>query len=85
MAIATAVRRYKSERNLALGTPLTRLQLAPVDDDGAEPDDLTGWLEQARADLMSITRAGEIEIRTRLDPERETIQLNDRIRVQIEA
>ena len=35
VAIATAVRRYKSERNLALGTELTRLQLAATNPENA--------------------------------------------------
>jgi len=54
--IATAVRRYKSERNLSLGTELKRLQLA-TGDPGQRYT-----LETARADLMSITRALQIEI-----------------------
>jgi valyl-tRNA synthetase len=54
--IASTVRRFKSEQNLSLGTELKRLQLAT--DDLA----LRESLIHANADLMSITRAAEIEI-----------------------
>jgi len=56
MGIASAVRRYKSERNLALNTELDSLQLAPVDGRDME------LLREAVADLLSITRAKKIEI-----------------------
>jgi valyl-tRNA synthetase len=54
--IATAVRRYKSERNLPLGSELNRVQLAAVDgnDPGLEA------LRSSVEDLKSITRAREI-------------------------
>jgi valyl-tRNA synthetase len=54
--IATAVRRFKSEQNLSLGTELKRLQLATDD------SSLRESLILANADLMSITRAIDIEI-----------------------
>ncbi|HZS76090.1 MAG TPA: valine--tRNA ligase [Ktedonobacteraceae bacterium] len=54
--IATAVRRYKSEANLSLGAELELLQLTT-----AEPQ-VAQMLEQARADLRSVTRARRIEI-----------------------
>ena len=54
--IGTAVRRYKSEKNLPLSTPLTRLQL------GSSDTAATRQLEAARADLQSLTRAENIEI-----------------------
>ncbi|MFN2195217.1 MAG: valine--tRNA ligase [Anaerolineales bacterium] len=60
--IATIVRRYKSEANLSLGTPIRRLQLAT----GAPG--LAGELEQASADLSSITRADQIEVGPNADP-----------------
>ena len=66
--VATAVRRYKSERNLALGTRLKRLRLAPKD------SALSGWLRDAESDLTSITRASRIEIGDEFDPELEIIQ-----------
>ena len=85
VAIATAVRRYKSERNLALGTELTRLQLAATNPESAGAPDLHAWLEQARADLRSITRAGAIEIKSQLDRGSEIIQVNDSLYLQIDA
>lgn len=54
--IATTVRRYKSEHNLALSSSLNRLQLAAVDTQQA------AGLQAARADLESITRARSIQI-----------------------
>jgi len=54
--IATAVRRYKSEHNLSLGTQLSWLELATHDSALAEK------LSSAQADLISITRANEIKI-----------------------
>jgi valyl-tRNA synthetase len=54
--IATAVRRFKSEQNLSLGTELKRLQLATDD------SSLRESLILANADLMSITRAIAIGI-----------------------
>jgi valyl-tRNA synthetase len=56
LEIATTVRRYKSERNLSLGTELSRLQLATGDAILAQN------LENAIPDLLSITRARLIEI-----------------------
>jgi valyl-tRNA synthetase len=56
VAIATAVRRYKSEHNLSLGTELARLQLATEDAELAER------LRAATPDLQSVTRAAQIEI-----------------------
>jgi valyl-tRNA synthetase len=55
--IATAARRYKSEHNLSLGTVLKRVQLATGD------PDLVRALHEAIPDLLSITRALEIEIK----------------------
>ncbi|UCD97613.1 MAG: valine--tRNA ligase [Chloroflexota bacterium] len=54
--IATAVRRYKSENSISLGTAVRHLQL--------RTDDLAfaSQLENAREDLMSITRAEIIEV-----------------------
>jgi valyl-tRNA synthetase len=61
---ATAVRRYKSEKNLSLGTELSAVKLA-ISTDGlvsVENGSLQENLLQATADLMSITRAQCIEI-----------------------
>ena len=62
--IATTVRRYKSEHSLPLGTELNRLQLA-VESSVAG---LAESLQEATADLMSITRAHAVEILPEADP-----------------
>jgi valyl-tRNA synthetase len=54
--IATAVRRYKSESNLSLGTELQRLRLATT-----EPA-LADMLRAAHVDITSVTRARVIEV-----------------------
>ena len=59
--VATAVRRYKSERSIPLSTELERLYLA------AEDAALTAVLRDAVADLSSITRTRRVEIGERLD------------------
>jgi len=75
--IATAVRRYKSERNLPLGTEMERLQLASLDKllaghqvngrlTKGKSRELS--LQEIEADLKSITRAKQIEVVGRLDP-----------------
>jgi valyl-tRNA synthetase len=58
--IAIAVRRYKSENSISLGTELQRLLLT------TEDIQLATHLEDARGDLISITRALEIDINTKL-------------------
>jgi valyl-tRNA synthetase len=54
--VATVVRRYKSENNLGLGVEFSRLQLT-----AASPAQGAA-LHAAEADLLSVTRALEIEI-----------------------
>jgi valyl-tRNA synthetase len=54
--VATAVRRYKSEQNLGLGSEFSRLQLT-----AASPE-LAAALHSASADLSSVTRAQAIEV-----------------------
>jgi valyl-tRNA synthetase len=56
LGIATAVRRFKSERNLSLGVELAELRLAVAD------PVLREALRAAETDLLSITRAGAIAI-----------------------
>ncbi len=68
VTIATAVRHYKSENNLPLGTELGRLQLAT-----GEPN-LIQTLQAAYDDLMSITRAQRVEVVERLDPALDIVQ-----------
>lgn len=62
IAIATAVRRYKSEKNLPLGSEIKRLQLATVD------PGLAFFLRQAEDDLKSVCRAKLAEVVDTLDP-----------------
>ena len=62
MAIATAVRRYKSENGLSLGGELARLQIA------TEDATLADSLRASATDLRSVTRAATIEVGGRLDP-----------------
>lgn len=62
VAVASAVRRYKSEQNLSLAVGIDRLQLAC-----SEPD-LAAWLEAGRFDLASVTRAERVEVVDVLDP-----------------
>lgn len=59
--IATAVRRYKSQRNLSLGTELARLHLL------TEDKALAARLRAATADLQSITRAQQVNVLPALD------------------
>lgn len=54
LALTTAVRRYKSARNLSLGAPLERLTIAVAD------PTLRSLLEQSATDLASVTRAREL-------------------------
>ena len=61
-AIASAVRRYKSEQNLGLGKELNRLQLAP------NSPALAFGLVGATQDLMSVTRARQVEVSASLAP-----------------
>lgn len=56
VGIATAARRYKSERSLPLGSALGCLHLATGD------AALAAALRQAREDLLSVTRACEVEV-----------------------
>ena len=75
--IATAVRRYKSERSLPLNTELARLQLATSD------PALLETLREARADLMSITRARQVTVGDRLDPALEIVRMDDVVAVAL--
>lgn len=77
VAIATAVRRYKSERNLSLGTELIRLQLATKD------THLANALQAAAADLASITRARQVTVDTQLDPALEAIGAHGNYQIAI--
>jgi valyl-tRNA synthetase len=62
VAVATAIRRYKSEHNLSLGTELNKVQLAP------NSADLAGSFVEATIDLMSVSRARQVEVSASLPP-----------------
>ncbi|HJT58190.1 MAG TPA: class I tRNA ligase family protein, partial [Ktedonobacteraceae bacterium] len=66
--LATAVRRYKSESSISLGSELQHLQLATT-----EPRIAT-MLHEARADIKSVTRAKEIEVSERVDASLEQVK-----------
>jgi len=73
--IATAVRRYKSESNISLGTELKRLQLATND------VSIARILKEARADIMSVTRARQVEVKESLDADLEEVKAEGGIKV----
>jgi len=66
--VATAIRRYKSEHNLALSSELAQLQIAPAD----SPQGRSTWREtewrSAIPDLKGVTRARHVELADNLDP-----------------
>ncbi len=77
VAVATAVRRYKSEQNLSLSTELERLQLA------TEEPGLAAALQDATADLISITRARRVEVSAHLDADLEHLSLDGALAVAL--
>jgi valyl-tRNA synthetase len=80
VAIATAVRRYKSEAEFSLAAELARLHLAT--DDAA----LAKELRAAEADLRSVTRARTIDVveaGARLDAALEELPTQGRVRVAL--
>jgi valyl-tRNA synthetase len=78
VAIAIAVRRFKSENSLPLSTELAQLRIAAT-----EPD-LCAKLRTARADLASITRAAQVEVcSTELAAGPDRIQIQQTLQVEI--
>lgn len=75
--VATAVRRYKSESNISLGTTLQRLQLATGD------LAVAAMLRAATADIQSVTRASSIEVVEQLDADLEVVKADGTIRVAL--
>ena len=73
--IATAVRRYKSESNISLGTELKRLQLATNDISVAK------MLQEARADIMSVTRARQLVVKEGLDDDLQEVKVEGNIKI----
>lgn len=78
ITITSTVRRFKSQRNLPMGSELMRLQLATVDQSR-----LT-FLKNSLDDLNSITRANLIEFVDEINPEMETIELDGNLSVGIQ-
>jgi valyl-tRNA synthetase len=79
VGIATAVRRYKSERNLSLGTRVARLQLA------TEDAGLSDLLRAATLDIASITRAQQIEIVVAPDSTLEILPAEGAVRIALDT
>lgn len=79
VAIATAVRRYKSENNLSLGAELAELQLATAD------PLLASGLRGAATDLSSITRAGKIRVGGTIDAGLDTVAITGQVHIAISA
>jgi valyl-tRNA synthetase len=77
VAIATVVRRYKSERSLPLSSELEGLELAAQDENLAEQ------LLEASSDLLSVTRARKIEVVSGFRPGRNVIQAGINVRLAI--
>jgi valyl-tRNA synthetase len=73
----TAVRRYKTEHGMALGAELARLQMATKDTKLGEA------LQDGIADIMSVTRARQVEIDERLDSNLETVKAEGVITVAL--
>jgi valyl-tRNA synthetase len=79
LEVATSVRRFKSERNLPLGTDLLRLQLATPDSDTSR------LLEQASADLSSVTRALQIDVVKHLDSGLERLNGDGAVQIAVQT
>jgi valyl-tRNA synthetase len=77
VGIATAVRRFKSQRNLPLNSELAGLELATTD------DHLAGQLREATSDLLSVTRARQIWVVSRLEPRQNVIQTSENLSLAI--
>ena len=75
--LATAVRRYKSESNISVGTQLQRLQLATAEPATAK------MLQAAKVDIMSVTRARQVEVSQSLDPGLENIKAEGAITIAL--
>ena len=69
--IASAVRRFKTEKELSLSTPIIELVLKPVSQEQSE------MLHRAYPDLFSVTRAEAISIVDHIDDQFELIAEND--------
>jgi valyl-tRNA synthetase len=77
VAVATAVRRFKSEHSLALGTELAHLYLA------TEEGSLATLLQTGKTDLMSITRAKVVTVKDRLPAAAQAVATNAPIQIAL--
>jgi valyl-tRNA synthetase len=77
--IATAVRRYKSERNMALSAELKELQIVASD------HRLTEILKDGESDLQSITRASRITLSAAPDPDLELLPVHALLQLGVRA
>ena len=77
LEIATAVRRYKSEAGLSLGSEIPVLMLKTAD------AELANALEDAKSDIMSVTRAQLVEITDRKPDGQQIGEANGRIAISI--
>lgn len=73
VALAAAIRRYKSERRWPQGAPLERLEVACQD------PALAALLESGASDLASVSRARRVAITPRLDPTLEIVHHDGKI------
>ena len=78
IAIASAIRRYKSQYSLPLGSELTRVQLAS-DDSG-----LLAELQRSASDLRSVSRAIKIEFVENLDPNQDIVSSGVSVEIGIQ-
>ena len=77
LAIATAVRRYKTERELRLGAEVPKLVLA------TPSEALRQALEESRPDLVSVTRARVLEVVAELPEGCEVLPAEGAVRVAV--
>jgi valyl-tRNA synthetase len=77
--IAIAVRRYKSENSLSLGTELQRLELETKD------EKMATQLKEASEDLLSITRAKEVRTSNNMTNDATAILDTGKIKVALIA
>lgn len=79
LAIATAVRRYKSEHNLSLGSELSRLCLAVPD------RELRQTLAHGISDIASVTRADTVLIASELEQGLEAVLVEGPVSLGLKA
>ncbi len=78
VGMTKAVRRKKSEQHLSLATELSKLQVV------VEDPDLVHQISEVAIDLMSATRAREVELVDHLDPTLEELLSEGNIKVAVE-